>query len=138
MWVELSGTGPMVLFHFGMTGAFSVKGVDAPQYKSFSVSGEWPPRFAKCEIWFQGGVRLAFSDPRRLGRVLLRTDALNEKPISELAADAYLNPPDFSEFCKLMSARNKPVKAVLLDQNMVVSGIGNWIADEVFVNHCSA
>lgn len=34
-----------VLFHFGMTGAFAVKGYGAMKYKAFKVDEEhWPPR----------------------------------------------------------------------------------------------
>jgi len=132
LWCTLSGAGnPDVLFHFGMTGAFSVQGVDAMQYKSFTVSGDWPPRFCKCEIVFESGVRLGFSDPRRLGRILLRASAVDESPIKNLAPDAFLSIPSAETFKTQLLARRKPVKAVLLDQNMVVSGIGNWIADEV-------
>jgi len=131
LWCELSGDGHHPLFHFGMTGSFSVKGVDAPQYKSFTVSGEWPPRFCKCELELEGGVCIAFSDPRRLGRILLRANPLQEKPVSLLAPDPVLEPPTVDEFKAKVRVRDKPIKAVLLDQNMVLSGIGNWIADEV-------
>ena len=49
LWWELEGPGPHPLFHFGMTGSFSVQGVDAPKYKSFSVSGSPSQRRARHE-----------------------------------------------------------------------------------------
>lgn len=132
LWCELDGTGKHPLFHFGMTGAFTIQGVDAMQYKSFNVDdSQWPPRFTKCELVFETGIRLAFSDPRRLGRILLRADPLKELPLCALARDPMLDPPPFAEFAGLVGQRNAPIKAVLLDQGMVVSGVGNWLADEI-------
>ena len=114
MWLHLSGsTDPLdLLFHFGMTGALSVKGVDAPQYKSFSVSEKevWPPRFCKLLIEFSGDVSLAFSDPRRLGRVLLRVVAVDSPPVSELAADPVHDMPSLEDFRSVLGSRNVPVK----------------------------
>lgn len=60
------------MFHFGMTGSFTVKGVGSMQYKSFSVdASQWPPKFTKCELVFDDGARLAFTNARRLGRIRL-------------------------------------------------------------------
>ena len=93
---------------------------------------------------FASGVKLGFSDPRRLGRILLRANAVNEAPIKDLAPDAFLDIPSAEVWREQLLARHKPVKAILLDQNLVCSGIGNWIADEVLFqaevhpgNHCS-
>ena len=133
MWFELSNPSEsQPLFHFGMTGAFVVKGVDAMVYKSFVVQdGVWPPRFCKLEIGFAGGFRLAFCDPRRLGRIQWRDSPKDQPPISELAADPVLEPMAVEDFCAKLSGVNAPIKAVLLDQKRVVCGVGNWIADEI-------
>jgi len=133
MWFELSNPSEShPLFHFGMTGSFVVKGVDAMVYKSFVVQdGVWPPRFCKLEIGFAGGFRLAFCDPRRLGRIQWRESPKDEPPISELAADPVLEPISVDDFCAKLSGVNAPIKAVLLDQRRVVCGVGNWIADEI-------
>lgn len=76
MWFELSGAGPLPLWHFGMTGAFAIDGKDRMTYKRFTVDGQWPPRFTKAELHFRRDgeetLKLAFSDPRRFGRILLR------------------------------------------------------------------
>ena len=137
MWLTLSGKGPEVLLHFGMTGNISVKGVDSMLYQSFTVDAvNWPPRFCKLELVFKSGKRVAFTDPRRLGRVLLRGKALKESPIKDLAPDAFREPPEWETWRLLMLSRNKPVKAVLLDQNMIISGLGNWLADEILYQAC--
>ena len=78
------------------------------QYKSFTVSEDWPPRFCKCEIIFDGGVRLGFSDPRRLGRILLRQNAVAENPIAALARDALLDPPTLEEFAEERQPQRNP------------------------------
>ncbi|CAN0411191.1 unnamed protein product, partial [Ectocarpus sp. 13 AM-2016] len=46
----ISSRPPHPLFHFGMTGAFTVKGETRHKFVKFKVSEEWPPRFAKLEI----------------------------------------------------------------------------------------
>lgn len=43
------------------------------QYKAFSISAaSWPPRYTKAEFVFEGGVHLAYCDPRRWGRITVR------------------------------------------------------------------
>ena len=43
------------------------------QYKAFSISAaSWPPKFTKAEFVFEGGVHLAYCDPRRWGRITVR------------------------------------------------------------------
>ena len=90
LWWQLDGNDALVpCFHFGMTGAVIVRGVAAPLYKSFEIDeSAWPPRFTKLEIVLRGDVRLAYADPRRFGRILLRgADPFTQPPLSALAAD---------------------------------------------------
>ena len=122
-----------VLFHFGMTGSFVIQGEVIPQYKSFKIEKEaWPPRYCKCEIVFDNGKRLAFCDPRRIGRIKLREFPLTTLPISKLASDPTQEGGiDLDEFVAKVQSYSSSIKAVLLDQEKVICGIGNWIADEV-------
>ena len=53
-----------LLPHAGMTGSIVVHGVKSVQYKSFVVGEDWPPRFCKLELQFEGGGKLALSDAR--------------------------------------------------------------------------
>jgi formamidopyrimidine-DNA glycosylase len=136
MWFEL-GASPkkkaettFVLFHFGMTGSFSIKGAERLTFHEFKVSEDWPPRFCKLEIQF-GDICLAFTDPRRLGRVRLRIDPLNQPPISKLGSDPIHSPAPIDAFKAAISKRKPVIKALLLDQEGIFCGIGNWIADEV-------
>lgn len=49
---------PHPLFHFGMTGAFTVKGEKRHKFVKFKVDEEWPPRFAKLELQVRARPRL--------------------------------------------------------------------------------
>ena len=132
LWWDL-GTRSTPLFHFGMTGAMTIKGGGSiVKYKAFAVDMvNWPPRFAKLVVTFSNGVTLAYTDPRRFGRVRLVDGVVTESPpLSDLGFDPLLAMPDEKTFASLFAKRAAPVKAVLLDQK-VAAGVGNWVADEV-------
>jgi formamidopyrimidine-DNA glycosylase len=118
LWLELDRR-PWPSFHFGMTGGFRIYRDPAER-----------PRFWRLEVVFAGGVRLAFSDARRFGRIRLLDDPEREPPIGLLGPDPILEPPKTRELAALLARRRAPLKAVLLDQ-AVFAGVGNWVADEV-------
>lgn len=164
---ELSGAGRHLVFHFGMTGNFRIKGVkDYIHYKSSSIKADedvqpakkqkksssedadevggdaaediivtkdqpWPPRFTKAMFYFSGDICVAFTDPRRLGRLRARAKPYEEEPVGELAADPIHEMPSLEAFAELIAnAGTREIKTVLLDQNKIVCGIGNYLADE--------
>ncbi|MET0850787.1 MAG: DNA-formamidopyrimidine glycosylase family protein [Candidatus Rokuibacteriota bacterium] len=131
LWLELDRR-PWPCFHFGMAGGFYTP--DARGVRLVSSGGadrtEWPPRFVKLVLTFEGGGALAMADGRRLGRIRLREDPRAEPPISLLGFDALRGLPSPAEFAAGLAERAAPVKAVLLDQTFA-AGVGNWIADEV-------
>lgn len=129
MWIELDRA-PHVLVHLGMSGAWSVKGEETFAYRSRKVDAAWPPRFAKLTIALAGGGELVLSDPRRLGRVILRDAPHGEKPLSVLGFDPILSMPALAAFRERLARRSGAVKGVLLDQTFS-AGVGNWVADEV-------
>ncbi|CAI5488164.1 unnamed protein product [Closterium sp. Naga37s-1] len=131
LWLLLDQP-PMPLFHFGMAGAFAIKGENVVRYKRLAVSpaDEWPPRFHKLVLQAEGGVQLAFTDARRFGRIRLAPDPLLCPPVAQLGPDVLLSLPDPVSFASLLRRRSRAVKALLMDQ-AVLSGIGNWLADEV-------
>ncbi len=118
LWFELDRR-PWPAFHFGMTGSFAI--YDEPAKR---------PRFWRLEIVFAGGVRLAFRDPRRFGRIRLQEDPESEPPIALLGRDPLLEPPTVRTLGPILARRRAPLKAVLLDQS-VFAGVGNWVADEI-------
>ena len=85
---------------------------------------------------------VCFSDPRKFGSCELTT---NMEPFDLLAPDAFFpsysgkgsNNNDDSEvvveeqILPKLANQSTGIKAMLLDQKRVVSGVGNWIADEV-------
>lgn len=134
MWLELSGSGPHIVFHCGMTGAFSVEGVKPLHFMDFKVDHTFPPRFTKLLLEFgTGGAvkRLAFSDPRRFARIMLRVTPHSQLPLSKLAPDPLVNAPSVDALCSKLGRAAAPLKSLLLDQSKLVCGVGNWIADDV-------
>jgi formamidopyrimidine-DNA glycosylase len=120
------------LFHFGMTGAFHTPAALPLQLKSGPKTANltWPPRFTKIHLVFDDGGELVMTNARRLGRILLRKDPLNESPLNKLGFDPLLNPPTTRSFEKMLQRRSAIIKSLLLDQSFS-AGVGNWIADEV-------
>jgi len=138
LWLTLEG-GPGggrhdLLLHLGMTGGIAVRGVGAARYKSVASdeSGSWPPRFCKFALELSDGGALAFTDSRRFARVRLeRGGALASAALAKLAPDALEALPPLPEFADALRRRRTALKALLLDQQALVSGVGNWVADEV-------
>lgn len=73
---------------------------------------------------------ICFSDARRLGRIWLSKDIMNETPLSKHGFDVMNELPPLEEFKEKLKARNCGIKKLLLDQTFS-AGIGNWVADEV-------
>lgn len=131
LYFEISGGGHL-LFHFGMTGSFVVEGEVVPTYKSVKVDDtSYPPKFTKLELQFSNGRKVSFADPRRLGRVkIIMGDPLTQEPLRKLARDPVIDGVG-DDFPARIAKFSLPIKALLLDQERVISGIGNYLADEV-------
>lgn len=99
---------------------------------------QWPPKFWKFQLETDDdpAVKIAFTDPRRLARVRLvdcpGKDIRKHSPLVENGPDPVVDTDIFTEelLRKKMKARHVPIKALLLDQK-TLSGIGNWVGDEV-------
>ena len=105
----------------------------------------WPPKFMKfllkCEAENVGGVEreeleVAFVDKRRLARIrLVECEAekiRDASPLKENGPDPVRDKDILTvDWLKTLLRRKRvPVKALLLDQSNI-SGVGNWVADEV-------
>jgi formamidopyrimidine-DNA glycosylase len=98
---------------------------------------EWPPKFWKFHFKTDGkpSVEVAFTDPRRFGRVRLvdcpGDEIRKHSPLVENGPDPVVDKDRFTlDYLQgKMKSRHVPIKALLLDQTMI-SGIGNWVADE--------
>ncbi|CAM1502074.1 Fc.00g040580.m01.CDS01 [Cosmosporella sp. VM-42] len=155
-WITLEKP-PHIVMHFGMSGKppgqlpcnFShkqgwmhIKGEKTAytNYYNKMKKGDleqWPPKFWKFQFTTDGSpsVDVAFTDARRFGRVRLvdcpGDDIRKYSPLKENGPDPVVDPDVFTEdyLRGKMRARHVPIKALLLDQAMI-SGIGNWVADE--------
>ncbi|KAJ1570053.1 hypothetical protein HK096_004090 [Nowakowskiella sp. JEL0078] len=111
-----------------MTGSLLIKGKRGPAF--FAETNFWPPKFVKFILTMESGDSIAFTDPRRLSRVWLKSDPLCELPISKLGFDPLIDMPLIDVFTHQIKKRKLPIKALLLDQSFS-AGIGNWLADEI-------
>nr|AAQ56451.1 putative glycosylase [Oryza sativa Japonica Group]AAQ56476.1 putative glycosylase [Oryza sativa Japonica Group] len=76
------------------------------------------------------GLEFSFTDKRRFAKIRFLDNPEAVPPISELGPDALFEPLHLDDFVESLSRKKAPIKALLLDQSFI-SGIGNWIADEV-------
>ncbi|ANM60730.1 MUTM homolog-1 [Arabidopsis thaliana] len=131
LWLELDSP-PFPSFQFGMAGAIYIKGVAVTKYKRSAVkdSEEWPSKYSKFFVELDDGLELSFTDKRRFAKVRLLANPTSVSPISELGPDALLEPMTVDEFAESLAKKKITIKPLLLDQGYI-SGIGNWIADEV-------
>ncbi|KAJ0785287.1 putative DNA-(apurinic or apyrimidinic site) lyase, DNA-formamidopyrimidine glycosylase [Helianthus annuus] len=131
MWIELDSP-PFPLFQFGSAGAIYIKGVDVKKYKRSAVrdTDEWPFESSKLFIELDDGLELSFIDKRGSAKVRLLENPATAAPISELGPDAFLEPMTKDELFEALSKKKVAMKTLLLDQSFI-SGIGDWIADDV-------
>lgn len=140
-----------LFLHMGMTGRISTPNY-VPKLESLKDGAEGgngtlvpPYTFLKFTA---GEAQAFFSDPRKFGAVTLNRSSLDDGGFGELA-------PDALEFARSLTQRGCPakesnettdaepnalqglvgqttgIKTILLDQKRVMSGVGNWVADEV-------
>ncbi len=133
-WLQMS-SGRSVLFHFGMSGYISIEGnEDVLGYKSQGnkeMGKSWPPRFMIIELIFDDSSKIAYCDPRQFGRIKLRQNPAIEEPVSLLGIDPYIDGVDLQILKGNLKKYKVGIKALLLDQEKVFCGIGNWLADEI-------
>ena len=133
MWLQFSGQQDnCILFHFGMTGSIVIKDQQVARYRSFKVDSNWPPKFTKLLLGFSNGTQLAFCDPRRLARIRLAADPLRSSPVKDLALDPSTEPlPKADALLQTFASISTSIKAVLLDQERIFCGLGNYMVDEI-------
>ncbi|KAL0441653.1 UNVERIFIED_CONTAM: Formamidopyrimidine-DNA glycosylase [Sesamum radiatum] len=131
MWLQLDSP-PFPSFQFGMAGAVYIKGVAVTKYKRSAVkdTDEWPSKYSKVFVELDDGLEFSFTDKRRFAKVRLLNNPASVPPISELGPDALLEPMTVDGFYNSLTKKKIGIKALLLDQSFI-SGIGNWMADEV-------
>ncbi|XP_037475209.1 formamidopyrimidine-DNA glycosylase-like [Triticum dicoccoides] len=131
LWLVLDSP-PSPSFQFGMAGAIYIKGVELSKYKRSAVSPteEWPSKYSKLFVELDDGLEFSFTDKRRFAKIRLLDNPEAVPPISELGPDALCELMQLDDFVQSFGRKNAPIKSLLLDQSFM-SGIGNWMADEV-------
>ncbi|USW46685.1 Putative ribosomal protein S13-like, H2TH [Septoria linicola] len=138
---------PHSVMHLGMTGWIKCSAEETAYYKRAKVEDQppesWPPEqkwtkwLIKCDAeGDRDAVELAFMDARRLGRIGLvdcdADDIRHHSPLKENGPDPFVDKDIVTVewLSDLLNRKKVPVKALLLDQANI-SGIGNWVADEI-------
>ncbi|KAK2599335.1 hypothetical protein N8I77_011101 [Diaporthe amygdali] len=140
-WLQLDQA-PHPVMHLGMTGWCHIQN-DRTAYTNYykkmnpEEQEQWPPKYWKFQLETEGSpaVRVAFTDPRRFGRIRL-VDCPGDQirktsPLVENGPDPVVDKDVFTEqyLREKMRKKHVPLKAFILDQ-AIISGIGNWVADE--------
>ena len=110
--------GQVLVLHFGMTG-------DIGAYRDEPDA----PRFTRVALYLDdSGLRLAFIDPRKFGRIRLAASAAAHQQAKKIGPDALVITA--AELHQKLARRKTLLKPLLLDQS-ITAGLGNWIVDEV-------
>ncbi len=109
-------SGGVLLIHLRMSGSLLV-GADASS----------PPAYTRAVLHLDDGNNIFFCDMRKFGRMRLVADAATV--VGKLGPEPLEAGFTAVTLAGLLTGRKAPLKAVLLDQN-VIAGIGNMYADE--------
>ena len=145
-WLIMSQS-PHPVLHFGMSGWLKFKSEHTYYYRPKEGEEEpedWPPKYWKFHLETKPAkgedkVEAAFVDSRRFARIKLvdcpATEIRKHKPLSENGPDPVIDKDIVTVEWLTQKCRSKkvPIKAMLLDQANI-SGIGNWVGDEIMFN----
>ncbi|KAI4277607.1 MAG: hypothetical protein LQ337_001630 [Flavoplaca oasis] len=140
-WLVMSSP-PHPLFHFGMAGWWKIRDLETAYYKpTKKEEPTWPPKYWKFILETSDDPKCehAFVDFRRFGRIRLVDCAAEEmrnvSPLKENGPDPVADKDILTEewLVQKLQSKHVPVKALLLDQANI-SGIGNWVGDELLYN----
>ncbi|TGE18878.1 DNA-formamidopyrimidine glycosylase [Hymenobacter elongatus] len=109
--------GTALVLHFGMTG-------DVGAYRDDHDM----PRFTRVALHLASGLRIAFIDPRKFGRIRHTESVSHYQKAKKLGPDAL--DVTAAHLQHVLSAKKGLIKPLLLDQS-ITAGLGNWIVDEV-------
>ncbi|GAA4008514.1 DNA-formamidopyrimidine glycosylase [Hymenobacter fastidiosus] len=115
-FLELSN-GTALALHFGMTG-------DVGAYRDDHDA----PRFTRAALHLADGLRVAFIDPRKFGRIRHTGSVAQYQQAKKLGPDAL--DVTAAHLQQVLGSKKSMIKPLLLDQS-VTAGLGNWIVDEV-------
>jgi len=121
-------TGETLLIHLGMSGRMLISG---DPVGIFLHDHPAPQKHDHVVLHLEGGARVTFNDARRFGAMdLMPTEtAETHALLVRLGPEPLGNQFDEAYLVAAFAGRNTPVKAALLDQNLV-AGLGNIYVSE--------
>ncbi|KAJ9307504.1 hypothetical protein DTO217A2_2976 [Paecilomyces variotii] len=137
-WITMSSP-PHAVMHFGMAGWMKIRDADTYYYRTDKPEDkDWPPKYWKflLETDEDPKTEAAFVDFRRLARIRLvdcpADDIRKHSPLKENGPDPVADKDTVTEewLKEKVKSKKVPIKALLLDQANI-SGIGNWMGDEI-------
>ncbi|HLK15279.1 MAG TPA: DNA-formamidopyrimidine glycosylase family protein [Fimbriimonadaceae bacterium] len=131
-WIELDRK-PWLFGHLGMAGWIREIGRESIRLREHGKApwedAEGNVRFLKMRLVADDGREVVMTDGRRLARLWLAEGPHASKNVAALGHDVLDHPWTVDELHAVLSKRQAPIKALLLDQSLF-AGVGNWIADE--------
>ncbi|POS86535.1 hypothetical protein EPUL_001236, partial [Erysiphe pulchra] len=145
-WLHIKGESKL---HFKSKAASKNEAIDEGENQE-----DWPPKYWKFTFETSDSntgnkrrsvdnnssiVEVAFTDPRRFGRVRLLDCAMEDirkvSPLKENGPDPIIdkNILSLDWLQRRLCNKHVPIKTFLLDQANI-SGIGNWVGDEILYN----
>ena len=133
-WWLTFETGGSLVGHLGMAGWIREIGAETVRLREHgSAPLDDPtgrPKFLKMMLRADSNQQIVMTDGRRLAR-LWRTPNIESDPkITQLGPDAFLNLPSPTDLEAIFGKRKAPIKSLLMDQGLL-SGVGNWLVDEI-------
>src|SRR5579885_1299952 len=116
--LDLDAAGCLAM-HFGMNGSLARVAAEALD-----------PPYTRLGLVLDGGERLDYLNPRRLGKVELAKDAATFIAAAGLGPDALDPRFDRPALAAIVAGRKRDIKSILMDQALV-AGIGNLYSDEI-------
>lgn len=118
LFILLNRVGALAM-HFGTNGSLEIR-----------TGGEADPAYVRLMLHFDQGERLAYINPRRIGRVSLCESVEAFVASAHLGPDALDSAFDRGALMAMLGASQRTAKSVLMDQTMI-AGIGNIYSDEI-------
>ena len=128
----------LLLIHQKLTGHLlygkwqKEKGKWLPQEKNSPLFLDRQNRFIHFLLFLANGKMLALSDLRKFAKIIFakKEEILNSDDLKTLGPEPLSKEFTLTYFQKICQKSNKPIKTLLMDQNLI-SGIGNVYSDEI-------
>ena len=122
-------SGETLLIHLGMSGRMTISGAKIGEFHHPVAALE---KHDHVVFDMENGARIAFTDARRLGAMVLLDTATADAHwlLSEIGPEPLGNAFSEAYLAERLSGKNSPIKTALLDQR-IVAGLGNIYVCEV-------